>query len=68
MEGGFRASIDDLGTQFGLYRLDEHGPSLKMRFGGPSPLVTWAQQYSTNPAQIWPCALRAGPELFETVA
>ena len=66
MEGVFRAAINDLRTQFGLERLDEHGSSLKMRFGGPSPLVTWDQLH--EPGSNLVVCLRDGPELLGTVA
>ena len=40
--------------------------NLKMRFGGPSPLVTWAQLHESG-SNLAVC-MRAGPELHGTVA
>ena len=37
-----------------------------MRFGGPSPLVIWAQLHESD-SNLAVC-LRAGPDLFGTVA
>ena len=47
-------------------RLDEHGSSLKVRFGGPSPLFIWAQLHELG-SNLAVC-LRAGPGLLGTVA